>query len=55
MEDLKDVINVNQYNGALFSNYFADNSVESTNGILDPHRLHSVLIKEGKDHEVWVE
>ena len=55
MEDLKDVINVNQYNRALFSNYFTHNSVESTNSILDLHRLCSILTKEGKDHEVWVE
>ena len=54
-EDLKDVINVNQYDGALFGNHFAHNSVESINGTLDLHRLRGVLTKEGEDHEVWVE
>ena len=54
-EDLKDVINVSQYDGLLFSKSFRHTEIESTNAILDPYRPRGILTKDGQDHDVWIE
>ncbi|KAK4551577.1 hypothetical protein LTR86_011078 [Recurvomyces mirabilis] len=53
--DLKDIVNVGRYDGALFDPLFRQNLEASTDATLDPRRSRGVLTEAGKEYEVWLE